>query len=110
LGGAAASAAADADSNVEQVCRPDAAASLHETPSRGGLICRSQSVSTAHTNKHCPLQRFLYSANFPAAVVLARAEQCAVAAEEPALSTAAELVGQVIDAQQAAEESTLATW
>jgi len=56
------------------------------------------------------LQRFLYSANFPAAVVLARAEQCAVAAEEPALSTAAELVGQVIDAQQAAEESTLATW
>ena len=93
----------DADSSVEQVGRPDAAASLHVSPSRGGLICRGHSVSTAHTSKHCPLQRFLYSSNFPAAVVLARAEQCAVAAEEPALSTIAELVGENIDAQQAAE-------
>lgn len=43
---------------------------------------------------------------FPAAVVLVRAEQCAAAAGEPALSDTAELVGQGPDAQQAAEEGT----
>jgi len=52
----------------------------------------------------------LYSSNFPAAVVLVRAEQCAVAAGEPALFNTAELIGQSLDGQQAAEESTLTTW
>ncbi len=68
------------------------------------------SVSTARTNKHCPLQRFLYSSNFPAAVVLIIAKQCAAAAEEPAFSDTAELIGHGPDAQQAAEESPLTTW
>ncbi len=49
----------------------------------------------------------MYSSNFPAAVILVRAEQSAAAAAgEPALSEAAELVGQGPDAQQAAEEGT----
>ncbi len=64
-----------------------------------GMSCANRSATAAVSSA-------ALSVLFPAAVVLVRAEQCAAAAGEAALSDTAELVGQGPDAQQAAEEGT----